>query len=86
LLQRNHTTIKFRDDITLWEDDLHDNGTAWLKVRTFVCKEGWACLLRNYIRVDNVLVRVIDTRYIHIFGSPNVYREYSYKEGTWKDL
>ena len=86
LLRRNPGLLYRSKDIMLWEDDLHDNGTAWLKVRTFVCREGWACLLRNYIRIDQVLVRVIDTRYIHLFGTPCIYREHSWKEGTWQEL
>ena len=81
----------FREDVDLWEDDLHDNGTAWLKARCFVCDEGWACLLRNFIRVDGVMCRVIDTRYIYKFGntssnSNKIYREHSWREGPWEPL
>lgn len=76
----------FREDVDLWSDDLHDNGIAWLKARCFVCQEGWACLLRNFIRVDGVTCRVIDTRYQHTFGTTFIQREHSWREGPWEGL
>eukprot|EP00536_Pseudo-nitzschia_multiseries_P014964 jgi/Psemu1/216410/e_gw1.795.17.1 len=84
--QNPHRPFAFRDDVDLWEDDLHESGLAWLKARTFVCREGWACLLRNFVRVDGVRCRVIDTRYAHRFGTSRVYREHSWREGSWDEL
>ena len=34
-------------------------------------------LLRNYIRVDNVLVRILDTRIYHEFKDNFIIREFS---------
>ncbi len=85
-MKNPHRPFLFREDVDLWSDDLHDNGISWLKARCFVCAEGWACLLRNFIRVDGVLCRVIDTRYIHTFGSSTIYREHSWREGPWEPL
>jgi WD40 repeat protein len=87
MLHRNgRRPFLFREDVDLWQDDLHDNGTAWLKARCFVCNEGWACLLRNFVRVDGVLCRVVDTRYLHTFGTSKIYREHSWREGPWDPL
>ena len=86
LFRNGRRPFLFREDVDLWQDDLHDNGTAWLKARCFVCHEGWACLLRNFVRVDGVLCRVVDTRYIHTFGTSKIYREHSWREGPWDAL
>ena len=86
LFRNGRRPFLFREDVDLWQDDLHDNGTAWLKARCFVCQEGWACLLRNFVRVDGVLCRVVDTRYIHAFGTSMIYREHSWREGPWDPL
>lgn len=37
-------------------------------------------LLRYFLRVDNVMVRVNDTRYFHDFSTDYILREYSNKE------
>ena len=90
MLRRANGKMLYRSpDVFLWEDDLHDTGTTCLKVRCFVCDEGWACLLRQYVRLDDVLVRVMDTRYLHTFAglqNQRIYREHSIREGTWHDL
>ncbi len=53
------------------------------------------CLLRFYLRVDNTLLRVIDTRIYHEFGASHFVREYTEREermdkvsvppAVWKD-
>jgi hypothetical protein len=43
-------------------------------------------LQRLWIRVDDVMFRVIDTRYFHQFGSNHVLREYQLREGTFEQL
>jgi len=72
--------------IDLYEDELHENGTSFLKAKIFVTPIGWAGLLRFFVRVDRVMARVIDTRFIHHFGDNHVLREHSWREGSWKDL
>lgn len=37
-------------------------------------------LQRYFLRVDNVLIRVIDTRIYHEFGTDFIIREFKYKE------
>lgn len=43
-------------------------------------------LLRCYLRVDNVIVRIIDTRFFHLFGDDHVLRDFQVKEDTFENL
>ena len=43
-------------------------------------------LLRSYLRVDNVIVRILDTRIFHIFGNNYIFREFQVKENTYDEL
>ena len=54
--------ILFYKDIVLYEDELDDNGCSKLSIKIRVMPSGFFCLQRFYLRVDNTLIRVIDTR------------------------
>lgn len=43
-------------------------------------------LLRYFLRIDNIMVRVNDTRIFHDFSSNYILREYTNKESNNKDL
>jgi type 2A phosphatase activator TIP41 len=43
-------------------------------------------LLRCYLRVDNVMVRIMDTRIFHSFGDNYIFREFNVKEDTYESL
>lgn len=43
-------------------------------------------LLRSYLRVDNVIVRILDTRIFHVFGKNYIFREFQVKENTYEEL
>jgi type 2A phosphatase activator TIP41 len=43
-------------------------------------------LLRYYLRVDHVLVRIIDTRLFHSFDSNYILREFNVKENSYDEL
>jgi hypothetical protein len=43
-------------------------------------------LLRYYLRVDHVQVRIIDTRIFHDFGSNYILRDFSVKENSYDEL
>lgn len=72
--------IFFYEDIILYEDELADNGIAKLNVKMRVMQGGFFLLLRFFLRVDGVLVRINDTRIYHKAGSSHMLREYSSKE------
>jgi type 2A phosphatase activator TIP41 len=54
--------ILFYDDIVLYEDELGDNGCSMLGVKVRVMPSGFLVLQRFFLRVDNVVFRIFDTR------------------------
>ncbi len=78
--------ILFYDELVLFEDELHDHGTAQLSVKTRVQQEYMYILLRFFLRVDNVLVRIIDTRFYHEYDKNYIIRESSRLESTYEEL
>lgn len=70
-------------EIYLFETDLEDCGYAMSKVRFRVMKDCWYVLLRYYLRIDGICVRVFDTRIFHAFGTDNIHREFQYRESTF---
>uniref|UniRef100_A0A0E0D752 TIP41-like protein n=1 Tax=Oryza meridionalis TaxID=40149 RepID=A0A0E0D752_9ORYZ len=82
--------ILFYDEVILYEDELADNGISFLTVRVRVMPTGWFLLLRLWLRVDGVLMRLRDTRVYCSFGSdeakPAVLRECCWREATFASL
>ncbi|XP_073309355.1 TIP41-like protein [Primulina huaijiensis] len=78
--------ILFYDEIVLYEDELADNGISLLTVKVRVMPSGWFLLLRFWLRVDGVLMRLRDTRMHCIFresNEPIVLRESCWREATF---
>ncbi|XP_073127341.1 TIP41-like protein [Henckelia pumila] len=81
--------ILFYDEIVLYEDELADNGISLLTVKVRVMPSGWFLLLRFWLRVDGVLMRLRDTRMHCIFREstkPIVLRESCWREATFHAL
>jgi len=76
----------FWDSVELYEDDLHENGHMFLRVRVYVADGFWVCYQRFFVKVTDVLGRVIDTRYQYIKGDRHVLREQTFKEGRWEQM
>jgi len=72
--------ILFFDEVVLYEDELDDNGCAKLSVKLRVMPSGFFVLQRFYLRVDNTLIRVYDTRIYFEVENSFVLREYSERE------
>ncbi|CAL1534867.1 unnamed protein product [Lymnaea stagnalis] len=72
--------IHFYEDILLFEDELSDNGTSLLNVKVRVMPSSFFVLLRFFVRVDKVLIRINDTRLYHEAGSNYVLREFTSRE------
>ncbi|KAF8927645.1 TIP41-like family-domain-containing protein [Dissophora ornata] len=77
--------ILFYDENILFEDELADNGTAVLTTKVRVMPSCFLILLRFFLRVDDVLFRVHDTRIYHRFGTNIVIRECSTRENSYRD-
>ena len=61
--------ILYYAQTTLFEDELHDNGSSSVLARVRVMPGCLFALVRFILRVDNVLFRVHDTRVYHSFVS-----------------
>ncbi|GIY65213.1 TIP41-like protein [Caerostris darwini] len=78
--------ILFYQDLILFEDELADNGTAQLSVKMRIMPDSFFILLRYFLRVDHLLVRIIDTRLYYEEGTNYLLREHMTKENKIKDL
>ncbi|KAI9499148.1 TIP41-like family-domain-containing protein [Zychaea mexicana] len=78
--------ILFYDEVILYEDELADNGTTLVSIRLRVMPSCFLVLLRMFLRVDNVVFRINDTRIYHEFGSPYVVREYTSREDRFQTV
>lgn len=75
--------ILFFDDVMLYEDELADNGITVMSVKIRVMPARLLLLSRLFMRLDNVLVRLRDTRVYVEFGTGEVIREYMEKEEAY---
>ena len=78
--------IIFFDDVMLYEDEMADNGITLLSCKLRVMPARLLLLCRFFMRLDNVLVRMRDTR-VHVeFATGEVIREYVSKEENYEVL
>ena len=73
-------------ELYLYESDLEDVGYCSDTVRYRVMHDCFYVLHRYYLRVDEVLVRLYDTRIFHSFDQNFIIREFQYKESTYDEL
>ena len=78
--------ILFFDDVMLYEDELADNGIAMLSVKVRVMPARMLLLCRFFMRLDNVLVRLRDTRVYVDFERSEVIREYVAREEDYEKV
>lgn len=82
----NDNPIKFYDDMILYEDELGDNGISILNVKIRVMSDCLLILQRLFIRVDDVLVKIIDTRVYIDFDDYLIIREQKQMESSYRDV
>uniref|UniRef100_A0A8C4NCP0 TIP41-like protein n=1 Tax=Eptatretus burgeri TaxID=7764 RepID=A0A8C4NCP0_EPTBU len=82
----NREPILFFEDVVLFEDELHDHGISILSVKVRVMPSGFFLLLRFFLRVDGVVIRVNDTRIYHQADTSYLLREFVTKERYIKDI
>lgn len=78
--------ILFFDDVVLYEDELADNGIAMLSCKIRVMPGRLLLLSRFFMRLDNVLIRLRDTRVYVDFETREVIREYQSKECEYEKV
>ncbi|KAI1265099.1 type 2A phosphatase activator TIP41 [Xylariaceae sp. FL1019] len=85
-LLKRRDPILFFDDVMLYESELDDNGISCYSVKVRVHEKRMLLLCRLYMRLDNVVCRVRDTRVYVDFETERVTREYSVKEAGWESV
>jgi len=65
---------------------LEDSGYTMGICRFRVMNDSWYVLLRSYVRVDGVKVRVLDTRLYHDFATGHILREFTHREASYEEL
>lgn len=79
--------ILFYDEVPLYESDLDDTGGCSVTVRLRVMPKCWLVLVRYWLRVDGMLVKLRDTRLFCAFSQPGrVLREVRWCEGSYEEL
>uniref|UniRef100_A0A915K878 TIP41-like protein n=1 Tax=Romanomermis culicivorax TaxID=13658 RepID=A0A915K878_ROMCU len=69
--------ILFYQEIPFFEDELADNGCSRLTLKFRCMPSSFFVLLRFYLRVDRVLVKINDCRFFWETGRDFILREYS---------
>lgn len=85
-LLKRRDPILFFDEVVLFESELDDNGISVYTVKVRVMEKRMLLLARLYMRLDNVLVRVRDTRVYVDFEKDEVVREYTAKEDSFANV
>ncbi|XP_028936889.1 TIP41-like protein isoform X2 [Ornithorhynchus anatinus] len=78
--------IRFFEEVLLFEDELHDHGVSSLSVKIRVMPSSFFLLLRFFLRVDGVLIRMNDTRLYHEADKSFMLREYTSRESKIVNL
>lgn len=85
-LLRQPDPILFFDEIVLYEDELADNGIAMLSCKIRVMPARLLLLSRFFLRLDDVIFRIRDTRVYIEFDTREVIREYVAKEDNFETV
>ncbi|XP_037544087.1 TIP41-like protein [Nematolebias whitei] len=84
LKAREH--IVFFEEVLLFEDELHDHGVSMISAKIRVMPTSFFLLLRFFLRVDGVLIRINDTRLYYENGSDHMLREFTMRESRISEL
>lgn len=85
-LLRRPDPIHFFDEVVLYEDELADNGIAMLSCKIRVMPARLLLLVRFFMRLDDVVFRIRDTRVFVEFGTGEVIREYTAREEKYEEV
>lgn len=85
-LLRQHDPILLYDEVMLYEDEMADNGITTYSCKVRVMPDRMLLLGRFFMRLDNVLIRIRDTRLFIEFGTGEVIREYVVKEEKYETI
>jgi type 2A phosphatase activator TIP41 len=83
---RRPDPILFFDEVDLYEDELGDNGMSLLSIKVRVMPARLLLLSRFFLRLDDVIFRVRDTRVYVEFETGQVVRDYIVMEAPYSKL
>jgi type 2A phosphatase activator TIP41 len=75
--------ILFFEEVVLYESELDDNGISILSCKVRVMPDRMLLLCRFFMRLDDVVVRIRDTRIYVEFATGKVIRDYTEKEDAF---
>lgn len=75
--------ILFFEEVVLYESELDDNGVSILSCKLRVMPDRMLLLCRLFMRLDDVLVRIRDTRIYVDFNTKKVIRDYTEREDAF---
>ncbi|KAJ5024425.1 hypothetical protein J3E73DRAFT_236676 [Bipolaris maydis] len=78
--------IHFFDELVLYEDELADNGIAMLSCKVRVMPQRLLLLVRFFMRLDDVVFRIRDTRIFIEFADKVILREYTAREEKYEEV
>ncbi|KAF4124198.1 hypothetical protein GMORB2_5914 [Geosmithia morbida] len=85
-LLKRRDPILFFDEVVLYESELDDNGISIYSAKLRVHERRMLLLCRLFMRLDNVLVRIRDTRIYVDFETDLVIRDYTAKEASFDEV
>lgn len=85
-LLKRRDPILFFDEVVLYESELDDNGISVYSAKLRVMQKRMLLLCRLFMRLDNVIVRIRDTRIYVDFETDEVIREYTAKEASFDEV
>jgi type 2A phosphatase activator TIP41 len=85
LLKRPDPIIFF-EEVLLYESELDDNGISLVTCKFRVMPDRMLLLCRLFMRLDNVLVRIRDTRIYVDFETATVTRDYTEREEIYETV
>ncbi|CZT06855.1 related to TIP41-negatively regulates the TOR signaling pathway [Rhynchosporium graminicola] len=78
--------ILFFEEVVLYESELDDNGISILSCKLRVMPDRMLLLCRLFMRLDQVLIRIRDTRIYVDFNTSKVIRDYTEKEERFEKV
>lgn len=78
--------ILFFEEVVLYESELDDNGISIVSCKLRVMPDRMLLLCRMFMRLDNVLIRVRDTRIYVDFNTGAVIRDYTEREDEFEKV
>ena len=75
--------ILWHSHLFLFEDDLDDSGRTQAQFKFRVMKDCWFGLVRHFLRVDEICLRLCETRVYHEFGTDHILRQFDFKEMSY---